>query len=194
MARLLPLLAPLVLLVTIHRVMGALYRGRDVAWIQVPYLFPTFMLLLVTVSVGGLIVFIARLATLRIEPDYFVTGETDRCPLCGTRLRRPRPGAQSCPVHRGVEALVHEVAVEPDLDGSAARLDDQAVPFPERLLRAVGEVQDPPRVPSVVPHFSPAARGRRFSMSLILMSSRITQKSPALPLIICTSIDCGNIL
>ena len=64
-ARLLPLLAPLVLLVTIHRVMGALYRGRDVAWIQVPYLFPTFMLLLITVSAGGLIVFIARLATLR---------------------------------------------------------------------------------------------------------------------------------
>jgi len=65
LARLLPLLTPLVLLVTLHRVMGFLYRGRDVAWIQVPYLFPTFMVLLVTVSVGGLIVFIARLATLR---------------------------------------------------------------------------------------------------------------------------------
>jgi hypothetical protein len=61
-ARLLPLLTPRVLLVMIHRVMGALYRGRDVAWIQVPYLFPTFMLLLVTVSVGSLIVFMARVA------------------------------------------------------------------------------------------------------------------------------------
>jgi CubicO group peptidase (beta-lactamase class C family) len=63
-ARLLPLLTPLVLLVTIHRVMEALYRGRDVAWIQVPYLFPTFLLLLITVTAGCLIVFMARLAPL----------------------------------------------------------------------------------------------------------------------------------
>jgi hypothetical protein len=48
--------------------------------------------------------------------------------------------------------------------------------------------------PSALPHFSAPRRGRRVSMSSTEMSSRITQKSPAFPLIICTSIDCGNIL
>ena len=76
-ARLLPLLTPLVLLVMIHRVMGALYRGRDVAWIQVPYLFPTFMLLLVTVSVGSLIVFMTRVAPL-LQPAPKASKEQDR--------------------------------------------------------------------------------------------------------------------
>ena len=48
--------------------------------------------------------------------------------------------------------------------------------------------------PSAPPHFSSAFRGRRFSMSGTLMSSWMHQKSPASPLIIWTSIDCGNIL
>ncbi|WP_253776215.1 serine hydrolase domain-containing protein [Goodfellowiella coeruleoviolacea] len=63
-ARLLPLLLPLALCVSIHRVVGALYRGRDVAWIQVPYLYPTFMLLLAIATVGGGAVLLARLVGL----------------------------------------------------------------------------------------------------------------------------------
>jgi hypothetical protein len=61
-ARLLPLLLPLLLTVTIHRVVGLLYRGRDVAWSQVFYLYPTFMLLLVTTMLGCTAVLVARLA------------------------------------------------------------------------------------------------------------------------------------
>lgn len=64
-ARLLPLLTPLLLLLTIHRVVGFLYRGRDVAWLQVPYLYPTFMVLLATTTLGGLAVAATRLAALR---------------------------------------------------------------------------------------------------------------------------------
>jgi hypothetical protein len=64
LARILPLLAPLLACGTIHRVVGFLYRGRDVAWVQVPYLYPTFMVLLVAASVSGVAVFCARLARL----------------------------------------------------------------------------------------------------------------------------------
>ncbi|MFV2112484.1 hypothetical protein ACFHW0_09095 [Micromonospora sp. LOL_025] len=62
---LLPLLAPLLLLASIHRVVGALYRGRDVAWIQVAYLYPTFMVLLATATLGSAAVLVARLVRLR---------------------------------------------------------------------------------------------------------------------------------
>jgi thiamine biosynthesis lipoprotein len=48
--------------------------------------------------------------------------------------------------------------------------------------------------PSLPPHFSPSLRGRRRSMSATSMFSLMHQKSPAFSCIICTSIDCGNIL
>ena len=64
LARILPLLAPLLACLTIHRVVGFLYRGRDVAWVQVPYLYPTFMVLLVAASLSGVAVFCVRLARL----------------------------------------------------------------------------------------------------------------------------------
>jgi CubicO group peptidase (beta-lactamase class C family) len=62
--RLLPLAVPLVLFATIHRVVGLLYRGRDVAWIQVYYLYPTFMLLLATTASACTAVLTARLIAL----------------------------------------------------------------------------------------------------------------------------------
>ncbi|WP_370040327.1 serine hydrolase domain-containing protein [Micromonospora sp. M71_S20] len=64
LVRLLPLLAPLLLLASIHRVVGALYRGRDVAWVQVAYLYPTFMVLLATATLGSAAVLVARLFRL----------------------------------------------------------------------------------------------------------------------------------
>jgi CubicO group peptidase (beta-lactamase class C family) len=64
LARILPLLAPLLACGTIHRLVGFLYRGRDVAWVQVLYLYPTFMVLLVAASLAGVAVFCARLARL----------------------------------------------------------------------------------------------------------------------------------
>ncbi|MFJ6676676.1 serine hydrolase domain-containing protein [Actinosynnema sp. NPDC091369] len=60
-ARLVPLVLPLLLLATVHRVVGFLYRGRDVAWLQVPYLYPTFTVLLAVAAVGGVAVLVARL-------------------------------------------------------------------------------------------------------------------------------------
>ncbi|RKT82587.1 CubicO group peptidase, beta-lactamase class C family [Saccharopolyspora antimicrobica] len=62
--RLLPLLVPAVLCASINQIVGALYRGRDVALIQVPYLYPTFTVLLVTAALGGVVVLIARLTGL----------------------------------------------------------------------------------------------------------------------------------
>ncbi|GAA0249055.1 serine hydrolase domain-containing protein [Saccharothrix mutabilis subsp. mutabilis] len=59
-ARLLPLLLPLLLLLTVHRVVGFLYRGRDVARLQVPYLYPTFTVLLAIAALGGVAVAVAR--------------------------------------------------------------------------------------------------------------------------------------
>ncbi|MFG3698101.1 serine hydrolase domain-containing protein [Micromonospora sp. NPDC047620] len=64
LVRLLPLVAPLVLLASIHRVVGWLYRGRDVAWIQVAYIYPTFMVLLATATLGCVAVLVARLVRL----------------------------------------------------------------------------------------------------------------------------------
>lgn len=52
LVRLLPLVAPLMLFMSIHQVVGFLYRGRDVAWIQVPYLYPSFMVFLATAALG----------------------------------------------------------------------------------------------------------------------------------------------
>ncbi|MFI0466275.1 serine hydrolase domain-containing protein [Saccharopolyspora sp. 5N102] len=59
--RLLPLAIPLLVFVFVDRVVSALYRGRDVAWIQVPYLYPTFMLLLATAAAGSLVVLSVRI-------------------------------------------------------------------------------------------------------------------------------------
>jgi CubicO group peptidase (beta-lactamase class C family) len=61
------LLLPLALTVSIHRVVGLLYRGRDVAWVQVLYLYPTFMVLLLKATVGGVAVFAARVARRQEE-------------------------------------------------------------------------------------------------------------------------------
>ncbi|MGW0432773.1 serine hydrolase domain-containing protein [Micromonospora sp. NPDC003197] len=63
-ARLVPFLLPLLLFSSIHRVVSVLYRGRDVAWIQVTYLYPTFMVLLGTAMVGCIAVLVARLLGL----------------------------------------------------------------------------------------------------------------------------------
>ncbi|MCE7000720.1 beta-lactamase family protein [Saccharothrix sp. S26] len=63
-ARLVPLVLPLLLLATVHRVVGRLYRGRDVAWRQVPYLYPTFTVLLAVAAVGGVAVLVARLVAI----------------------------------------------------------------------------------------------------------------------------------
>ncbi|WHT17851.1 serine hydrolase [Crossiella sp. CA-258035] len=62
--RLLPYLLPLVLLLTVHRIVGLLFRGRDVAWLQVVYLYPTFMLFLATATLGCLLVVLARVTAL----------------------------------------------------------------------------------------------------------------------------------
>lgn len=63
-ARLIPPALPLLLAVTVHRVVGFLYRGRDVAWLQVPYLYPTFMVALVVAALGGVAVLAARIVAL----------------------------------------------------------------------------------------------------------------------------------
>jgi CubicO group peptidase (beta-lactamase class C family) len=59
--RLAPYLMPIVLCATtapIHRILA---RGRDAAWIQLVYLYPTFMAWLVTAAAAGLTVVAARL-------------------------------------------------------------------------------------------------------------------------------------
>ncbi len=56
-----PYLAPLVLCLTIAPIHRVLARGRDAAWIQLAYLYPTFMLWLVTAAAAGLLVVAARL-------------------------------------------------------------------------------------------------------------------------------------
>lgn len=64
-ARLLVLLLPLLLLVTVHRVVGFLYRGRDVAWLQVAYLYPTFVVALLVTAAGCVAVLAARAVAWR---------------------------------------------------------------------------------------------------------------------------------
>ncbi|ACZ91357.1 serine hydrolase domain-containing protein [Streptosporangium roseum] len=59
--RLLPWLAPLALCVTVVPIFRVLARGSDIMWIQVVYLYPTFMIWLVTATVAGLALVIARL-------------------------------------------------------------------------------------------------------------------------------------
>ncbi|WP_367128799.1 serine hydrolase domain-containing protein [Saccharothrix sp. HUAS TT1] len=64
-ARLLSLLLPLLLAITVHRVVSYLYRGRDVAWVQVLYLYPTFMITLAVAALSGVAVLGARLVAIR---------------------------------------------------------------------------------------------------------------------------------
>ncbi|MFC3520979.1 hypothetical protein ACFPZ0_09670 [Streptomonospora nanhaiensis] len=63
-ARLLPLALPPLLLAEVHRVVGFLYRGRDVAWVQVCYLYPAFMVLLAATALACVAVAAARVARL----------------------------------------------------------------------------------------------------------------------------------
>ncbi|RAY11502.1 serine hydrolase [Actinomadura craniellae] len=58
-------LAPLALCAALVPVFRVLARGRDIRWIQVGYLYPTFMIWLVTAAVAGLAVVAARLIRLR---------------------------------------------------------------------------------------------------------------------------------
>ncbi|NRQ40673.1 beta-lactamase family protein [Nonomuraea sp. NN258] len=58
----LPLLAPAALCASMSAVFRVLSRGGDIMWIQVVYLYPTFMAWLVTAAVAGVLVAVARLA------------------------------------------------------------------------------------------------------------------------------------
>ncbi|MEV4563675.1 serine hydrolase domain-containing protein [Nonomuraea sp. NPDC049419] len=59
--RLVPYLAPLVLCATLEPVHRFLARGRDAAFVQLAYLYPTFMIWLVAAAAAGLTVITARL-------------------------------------------------------------------------------------------------------------------------------------
>ncbi|SEN46340.1 serine hydrolase domain-containing protein [Nonomuraea pusilla] len=59
--RLAPYLVPIALCATIAPIHRVLARGRDAAWIQLAYLYPTFMIWLVTAAAAGLTVVAARL-------------------------------------------------------------------------------------------------------------------------------------
>ncbi|WP_433243581.1 serine hydrolase domain-containing protein [Streptosporangium sp. CA-135522] len=59
--RLAPYLVPIGLCVTIAPIHRILARGRDASWIQLAYLYPTFMVWLVTVAAASLTVVAARL-------------------------------------------------------------------------------------------------------------------------------------
>lgn len=59
--RFVPYLLPLLVCVTLAPVHRVLARGRDASWIQLAYLYPTFMLWLVTAASAGLAVVAARL-------------------------------------------------------------------------------------------------------------------------------------
>ncbi|MCA2223592.1 serine hydrolase domain-containing protein [Nonomuraea aurantiaca] len=59
--RLLPYLLPLLLCTAIVPVFRVLARGSDISWIQVAYLYPTFMIWLVTAAAAGTALVVARL-------------------------------------------------------------------------------------------------------------------------------------
>ncbi|MEV4018150.1 serine hydrolase domain-containing protein [Nonomuraea angiospora] len=73
--RLAPCLVPITLCATIAPIHRILARGRDASWVQLAYLYPTFMVWLVTAAAAGLMVVAARLwgaARLRrtSRPDH----------------------------------------------------------------------------------------------------------------------------
>ncbi|MEU7892532.1 serine hydrolase domain-containing protein [Nonomuraea sp. NPDC049152] len=57
----LPCLAPLALCAAIAPIFRVLARGSDIMWIQVGYLYPAFMLWLVTAAAAGVVVTVVRL-------------------------------------------------------------------------------------------------------------------------------------
>ncbi|RKS06407.1 CubicO group peptidase (beta-lactamase class C family) [Nocardiopsis sp. Huas11] len=63
-ARLLPYAVPSLLMAGLHEVVGWLFRGRDVAWFQVPYLFTSFWIALLAVALACVAVGAARLVHL----------------------------------------------------------------------------------------------------------------------------------
>ncbi|MCG8916345.1 beta-lactamase family protein [Actinokineospora sp. PR83] len=62
--RLAALLLPVLLLAALDGVVGFLYRGREVSWLQVAYLYPVFVLVLAVTALGCLAVAAARVAAL----------------------------------------------------------------------------------------------------------------------------------
>jgi CubicO group peptidase (beta-lactamase class C family) len=62
--RLAPYLAPLVLCLTLAPIHRVLARGRDAAWIQLAYLYPTFMIWLVTAAAAGVTIVAVRLGLM----------------------------------------------------------------------------------------------------------------------------------
>lgn len=61
----LPLLvAPLIVLVLVAPLVGALYRGRDITWVQVFYTYPSFVLCLVALAAATTVVGCARLVSV----------------------------------------------------------------------------------------------------------------------------------
>lgn len=85
--RLLPYAVPPLSLVFLHEVVGWLYRGRDVAWFQVPYLFTSFWAALALVSLACVAVVSARGVRL-----VAARRRTRRGPSAGTA-----PAAQAGP-------------------------------------------------------------------------------------------------
>ncbi|MBN6053214.1 serine hydrolase, partial [Nonomuraea sp. RK-328] len=59
--RLVPYLVPLALCATVAPIHRVLAHGRDAMWIQLAYLYPTFMVWLVTAATAGVAVVAARL-------------------------------------------------------------------------------------------------------------------------------------
>ncbi|MEV7802821.1 hypothetical protein AB0O28_07725 [Microbispora sp. NPDC088329] len=59
--RLAPYLVPIGLCATIVPIHRILAHGRDAAWVQLAYLYPTFMVWLVTAAAAGLAVIAVRL-------------------------------------------------------------------------------------------------------------------------------------
>ena len=58
------LMAPLILLVLFAPIVGALYRGRDITWMQALYTYPSFMICLVALSAATTVVGCARLISV----------------------------------------------------------------------------------------------------------------------------------
>ncbi|MEV0616772.1 serine hydrolase domain-containing protein [Nonomuraea sp. NPDC050404] len=65
---LVPLLVPLGLCAASRPIFGVLSRGGDIMWVQLVYLYPTFMLWLVTAAAAGVIVVAARLLMILRSP------------------------------------------------------------------------------------------------------------------------------
>jgi CubicO group peptidase (beta-lactamase class C family) len=63
-ALLLPYLAPIPLLLTLHRIASFLYRGRDISWPQTVYLYPAFALLLAATAIAATAVLATRIVRL----------------------------------------------------------------------------------------------------------------------------------